>query len=182
MMLNRIRLARRAVGLIGIALLVALIGFSLFVHVAPLSGRHLFIVGGGSMEPSIPIGSLVVVTPTDAMTVSVGDVVTIRADNGVVVTHRITRVVDLPEGRFFELKGDANQSPDASLVPARAIVGAAQQYVPYAGYAQHFLSRVPGIVAALSILGTLLLTYLLLEMVEKPAPAIPGEARESIGP
>ncbi len=180
MKLNLIRLTRRAVGLIGIALLVALIGFSLFVHIAPLSGRHLFIVGGGSMEPSIPIGSLVVVSPTDAMTISVGDVVTIRADNGVVVTHRITRVVDLPEGRFFEMKGDANQSPDASLVPARAIVGAARQYVPYAGYAQNFLSRVPGMVAALSILGALFLSYLLLEMLEEPAGPVSTQARDPI--
>jgi signal peptidase len=182
MILNLIRLTRRALGLIGIALSVALIGFSLFVNIVPLSGLQLFIIGGGSMEPSIPIGSLVIVTPLDAMTVVIGDVVTIRADNGVVFTHRVSHVVDLPEGRFFETKGDANQSLDGGLVPARAIVGAAQQYVPYAGYAQDFLSRVPGMIAVLAVLGALLLSYLLLEMLEEPARAIPGEAREPIGP
>jgi signal peptidase I len=179
---NSIRLARRAVGLIEIALVAVLIGFALFTHIAPLTGRQLFIVGGGSMEPSIPIGSLVVATRTDAMTVAVGDVVTIRADNGVVFTHRVSRVVDLPEGRFFQTKGDANQSPDGSLVPARAIVGAADQYVPYAGYAQAFLSTLPGVIAALSVLGALLLTYLLLEMLAPAARATPAEARAPIGP
>lgn len=182
MILSLIRLARRAVGLIEIALFAVLIGFSLFTHIAPLTGRELFIVGGGSMEPSIPIGSLVLATRTDATTVALGDVVTVRADNGVVFTHRITRVVDLPDGRYFETKGDANPSPDGGLVPARAIVGATEQYVPYAGYARDFLSSVPGVVTALSVLGALLLTYLLLEMIESPARAIAAEAREPIGP
>jgi signal peptidase I len=182
MILSLIRLARRAVGLVGLALLAVLVGFSLFTHIAQLTGDQLFIVGGGSMEPSIPIGSLVVVARTDPMTVAVGDVVTIRADNGVVVTHRITRLVDLTGGRFFELKGDANQSPDGSLVPARAMVGAVQGYVPYAGYAQAFLSSGSGEIGTLAVLGGLFLGYLLLEMAERPARAGPAPVRGPIGP
>ena len=182
MNLNSIRLARRAVGLIGIALFAFLIAFSLFIHIAPLTGRQLFIIGGGSMEPSIPLGSLVVATGTDAMAIAVGDVITIRADNGIVVTHRVSRVVDLPEGRFFELKGDANQSPDASLVPARAIVGAADQFIPFAGYGQMFLSNAPGLVATTSLLGALLLAFLLLDRLVPPARPAPSHAREPIGP
>jgi signal peptidase len=177
---NAIRLARRAVGFIGIALVVLLIGFSLFTHIAPLTGRQLFIVGGGSMEPSIPLGSLVIVTRTDAMKVAVGDVVTIRADNGVVFTHRVTRVVDLQDGRFFETKGDANQARDGGLVPARAIVGAADQWIPFAGYAQGFLSKVQGMIAALSLLGTLLLLYLLLEMLEPSASPVSTKTRDPV--
>lgn len=182
MIQSLIRLARRAVGLVGIALLGVLVGFSLFTHVAMLSGQQLFIVGGGSMEPSIPIGSLVLVARPDPLAVGVGDVVTIRADNGVVVTHRVTRVVDLAQGRFFELKGDANQSPDASLVPARAVIGMVQQYIPYAGYGQAFLSTGSGLIATLAVLGALFLAYLLLEMVERPARAGPAPLREPIGP
>ena len=182
MILTSIRLARRTVGVIGIALLVVLIGFSLFTRVAPVTGRQLFIVIGGSMEPTIPIGSLAIVTPTDVMTVAPGDVVTIRADNGIVFTHRVSRVVDLPEGRFFETKGDANQSLDSGLVPAHEIVGAAEQYVPFAGYAQDFLTDTPGLVAALSLLGALLLTYLLLERLEPAARAFSAHAREPVGP
>jgi signal peptidase len=182
MILTLIRLARRAVGLIGIALFIVLVGVSLFTRLAPLTGRQLFVIIGGSMEPSIPMGSLAVVTPTDVMTIAVGDVVTIRADNGVVVTHRVSGVVDVPEGRFFEMKGDANASPDGSLVPVRAIVGAAGQYVPYAGYAQDFLSKIAGLIAALSALGTLFVAYLLLKMLEPAAAAVPAEAQRPVGP
>jgi signal peptidase len=182
MSLNLIRLARRIFGLIGTALFAILIAFSLFIHVAPLTGHQLFIITGGSMEPSIPLGSLVIATPIDAMTIAVGDIVTIRADNGIVITHRVGRLVDLPEGRFFELKGDANQSPDGSLVPARAILGEAAQYIPYAGYGQMFLSNLPGLIAIASFFAMLLLVFMLLERLERPVLATPAQSREPIGP
>ena len=65
MILNVMRLTRRAVGFIWIALFVVLVGFALVTHIAPLTGRQLFIIIGGSMEPAIPIGSLVVAAPAD---------------------------------------------------------------------------------------------------------------------
>jgi signal peptidase I len=183
MNLSLFRLARRALGLIWIALFAVIVGFSVLTRLAPLSGHDLFTIIGGSMEPSIPIGSLVVATKVDPTTVAVGDVVTIRADNGIFVTHRVIRVVDAPEGPSFALQGDANESADAGLVPARAIVGAANHYIPFAGYMRHFLSTIPGLVAALSLLGTLLLTYLLLGMLLLPAGrANQAQAGDSIRP
>jgi signal peptidase I len=182
MILNVSRLARRTVGVIWITIFVLLVGFSLFTRLAPLTGRELFIIIGGSMEPAIPIGSLVVAAPTDPMTIGVGDVVTIRADNGVVVTHRVMQVVDNADGRFFSLKGDANPSPDGGLVPARAIVGTADQYLPYAGYAQKFLSKFAGLLAVLSVLGLLWVAYMLLGMLEPPAPTVPVQAPKPAGP
>jgi signal peptidase I len=177
-----IRIVRQAVGLVGVALLAVLVAFSLFIHIVPLTGHQLFIVGGGSMEPSIPIGSVVVVGTKDPLTVSLGDIITIRADDGVVITHRVTRLVDLPDGRLFELTGDANKSPDGSLVPARAMVGAVQGDVPYAGYLQDFLSSGSGAVATLAALGALFFAYLLLEMVERSAVATPSPIQGPIGP
>jgi signal peptidase len=135
------------------------------IHLAPLAGRQLFIIGGGSMEPSIPLGSLVIVSPIDVLTVAVGDVLTVRAANGVVFTHRVTRVVDVGEGRFVELRGDANADPDPSLVPGRAIIGRSTHYIPYGGYAQGALSTLPGLVAAGSTLLALLLAHRLLGLL-----------------
>ena len=170
---NLIRIARRVVGLIGTTLFVVLVGFSLFTHIAPLAGYQLFIVGGGSMEPAIPIGSLVVVSQIDAGRVAVGDVITVRADNGVVVTHRVVRVVDQAGGRFYEIKGDANRSPDGSLVPARALIGRVDRFVPFAGYGQEYLSTVPGALTVLGWLGGILLVFVLLEALEPDAKRSP---------
>jgi signal peptidase len=182
MHLTSIRLARRSVGLVGIALFAVVIVFGLFIQIAPLTGRQLFIIAGGSMEPSIPLGSLVIATPTDPLSIAVGDAVTFRADNGVVITHRVGRVVDLSDGRFFALKGDANKSPDASLVPARAIIGAAAQYVPYAGYGQVFLSSVGGLIATASLFAALVVAFLLLEVLERSAGAAVARTREPGAP
>lgn len=179
MMLSLLRPARMAVGLIGIALFLVFGGLSLLTHVAPLMGHHTFIIGGGSMEPSIPIGSLVLATATDPDTVVAGDILTIRADSGVVVTHRVIRAVDLPAGRSFEMRGDANRSADGGLVPADAIVGAVSYYIPYAGYVQAFLSTTPGLIAALSILATLYLAHLLLGLLGSAA-RVPADSLEPV--
>jgi signal peptidase len=180
--LTLVRVARRTVGLVGAVLLVVLAGFSVLTNLSPLAGREVFTIVGGSMEPAIPLGSLVVATRTDPQTIEVGDVVTIRDDNGTVVTHRVTRVVDQPEGRAFELKGDANQSPDGGLVPARAVVGVADVYVPFAGYIRRFLSTTTGFVAAFTALGALGLLYQLLSLIGRPASAAPPPAQEPLGP
>jgi signal peptidase len=182
MNLSLIRIVRRAVGLVGIALFCLLAGFSLFTRVAPLLGSQLYIVGGGSMEPTIPTGSLVLVTHVDADAIEVGDVITIRGESGVVITHRVSGVVDSSRSRSFELKGDANRSPDAGLVPAAAIVGAAGQFIPYAGYAQSYLSTLGGQVTALALLGAFLLAYVLLEMLHGHARATAVPSQEPVGP
>jgi hypothetical protein len=44
------------------------------------------------------------------------------------------------------------------------------------------LSHAPGIVAALAVLGALLLAYVLLEMLERPSRPTPTSARELIDP
>ena len=176
-----VRLVRRAVGFVGIALFAVLLGFSLLTNLARFTGHELFIVGGGSMEPRIPIGSLVIVSRTDASKMAVGTVITVRADNGVVFTHRVVRVVDLVDGRYFATKGDANQTLDGSLVPARAILGTADIYVPVAGYLQHYLSSAAGFVTVLGILGGLFLVQMLLQMLEPSASRGPATTRKPIG-
>src|SRR5258708_771697 len=74
--LGFVRPLRRVVGAIWIALFASLVVFSLFTHVAPAMGHQLFTIVGGSMEPTIPLGSLVLVSPKDPMQTVVGDIVT----------------------------------------------------------------------------------------------------------
>lgn len=175
MSLHLIRHARRVVSLITVAFFVFFLAFSLVTNLTPLTGRQLFVIIGGSMEPTIPIGSLVFVTPTDPSAIVPGDIITVRADNGVVVTHRVSRIVDQPDGRGFETKGDANQSPDGGLVPSRAIVGVVALSIPYAGYARAFLSTTSGMIAAIALLGVLYLIHRVLGIAE--APATPAKVR-----
>ncbi|WP_374210724.1 signal peptidase I [Dietzia sp. Die43] len=69
----------------------------------------------GSMSPTIPTGSLAVVRQIPASDIKVGDVTTVsRGEGQLPVTHRVVSVTPVGGGTYsVEMKGDANDSPDA---------------------------------------------------------------------
>lgn len=98
-----------------------------------LSGHHLFVVSGASMEPAIAKGSLVVVRPTLPATLGIGDVVTFQ-HKGRTVTHRIAAIEEHGDARVFRTKGDANAVADPEPVAFDDRVGLLVAQVPLAGY------------------------------------------------
>ena len=77
---------------------------------------RVYVVHTGSMSPSIPSESAVVVREGDYR---VGDVVSFTV-HGAVVTHRLVAI--RPDGTI-RTKGDANRSADPWRVPARNVIG-----------------------------------------------------------
>lgn len=81
----------------------------------------------GSMEPTIPVHSLVVVQEVDSAELQEGDIITFRATNGALEgalnTHRITAVDTSSGSPVFRTKGDANVVEDADTVAAANVVG-----------------------------------------------------------
>lgn len=75
-----------------------------------------YYVTSGSMEPSFGAGDLLISRPVGAADLSVGDVVTVRASDGYLVTHRVQEIADGADAssRAVILKGDANATPDPS--------------------------------------------------------------------
>jgi signal peptidase len=116
-----------------------------FTMVAPLWTDWGFrAVVSGSMEPAIPIGSLVVVEPTDPTSIRYGDVVTFESpeERGMVVTHRVIEVNGPADGRLFRTQGDANDDVDLVQVPAENVLGQVRFHLPYLGYlAQYIRTR-----------------------------------------
>ena len=104
-----IGVARRLLDVVLVALFVGSFALVALTVVLPRTGHQLFIVRSGSMTPAMPTGSLVVIGPLEAGGPTAGDVVTIRLDSGVVVTHRVTRVFDLDGVPYIATKGDANE-------------------------------------------------------------------------
>jgi signal peptidase I len=153
--------SRRALTAVWVVMLVSLIGLAAWSHLA-----SLIVIAGSSMEPALPRGALIGPAAVDPASIAAGDILTVRADNNVIVTHRVARVVDLPEGRFFELKGDANPSNDPQLVPERAVIGRVDLQVPYAGYVLALLSIPVGLVFLLTALGGMLVGIWLLDDLE----------------
>lgn len=88
----------------------------------------LFRVVTGSMEPAMPVGTVLITKDTPISQIQVGDIVTFRSQkNGmfnVVVTHRVISVQEGRSGKLYlETKGDANTSADASFVDEDYLIG-----------------------------------------------------------
>jgi signal peptidase len=116
------------------ALIVVLFAFSLlFVGIRAL-GLATFVVTGGSMEPTIHKGSLVIDEPVTADQLRLGDVITFDHYDQT-TTHRIVGVEGTASGRMFSTKGDANQITDPEPLTFPGRVGLVKVAVPGLGYA-----------------------------------------------
>lgn len=100
-----------------------------YVNFGPYS---LFRVVTGSMEPAMPVGTLLVSKAVDMSAVEVGDIVTFRATVmgrvGEVVTHRVISVANVDSAILLETKGDANLIADIQYVTQSNFVGKVTWY------------------------------------------------------
>lgn len=161
-----IRLVRRSMTVLWVGLLVSLLLLVVASHLTPMTGHTLFIVRGASMSPAIPLGSVAVDEHVDPASVHIGDVVTLDAGAGHVITHRVTAVFGSGDDLRFQVRGDANATPDPVLDPASTVAGRVTLVVPYLGYLLAMLTLPIGWITVLSWIGTLLLATWLLEEIE----------------
>jgi signal peptidase len=137
------RVVRRAVlGLLLAVVLAVLVG----AGVAWQQGWRVYAVRTGSMEPTIGVGDLVVDGPPGRELPRIGQVVTVRTNQGL-VSHRVQGVLSNSDGPTFTTRGDANPAPDSWQVPQRNLVGVVQYTVPRAGYVTVFLQQPTGVPA-----------------------------------
>lgn len=178
-----IRTARRTVGLVLVAFLAFVIGLVCFDVLAPRFGYGIMTIRGASMAPAIPLGSLVAIDHPDTNALAVGDVISVQSASGMVYTHRVAAIDTTGAERQFRIRGDANATPDAAMVPAAAVVGRVAFHVPVLGFVAVLLTLGTGIVSILSGLASLLLAYWVLEDLEAEATGrSPGEAGATPAP
>lgn len=99
-------------------------------------GMRLYTVQTGSMAPTYPVGTVLIVEPVQFEDLSAGDVITYTSGNAV-VTHRI--VSTDPEKRQFQTKGDNNNVTDSAPVSYDRVIGKVKTGIPYVGLALLFL-------------------------------------------
>jgi signal peptidase I len=94
-------------------LVVAVIGMVTLVAGTATGRLQIQTVPTGSMEPAIPKGSAIVVSPGPVADVAVGDVIVFAApETGVMTVHRVNAIEQGEEGPIFTTKGDANLGAD----------------------------------------------------------------------
>ena len=102
---------------------------SLFV--LRFAGYRPFVVLSGSMEPDIPVGSLIFIDTADAggKEHQVGDVICYQLQD-TYVTHRIYQIDS--QGNYIT-KGDANDTVDFLPVSPEQVMGKAGFHIPVLG-------------------------------------------------
>ncbi len=113
------------------------------VLVPRLAGATPYTVLTGSMEPTYPPGTLVVVKPVDMDDIAVGDVITYQLESGkaTVVTHRVVGVSNRFDGTTQLItQGDANDDPDPLPVAEVQVRGRLWYSAPYLGRLNNVLS------------------------------------------
>lgn len=148
-----------------------------------LGGRKTLIVMGGSMEPTIPVGSVVVSEAVRANRLQVGDVISYVSRSEQIVTHRITEVVQDQSGIGFRTRGDANNAPDPELVRPVNVLGRVWYSVPLAGYILHFGNQTATKVVVIAIALALITAVQLQSYVQRRRASAPAsEAPKALRP
>ena len=130
-------------------------------------GGQIYTVISGSMEPEIPVGSLVYVEGARPEDMKAGDVIAFYGgrDANAIITHRVVenRVI---MGELIT-KGDANQTNDMNPVDYDNFIGYVKWSVPEVGVIAQILTSGEGKIAAASMIGVAVILHLLASAFER---------------
>ncbi|HLC91824.1 MAG TPA: signal peptidase I [Candidatus Saccharimonadales bacterium] len=136
------KLIQRILISLGLIILVGGIGALLLVGL-PFTGMKALTVATGSMNPTIPRGSLVLMHRVPTNSLKVGDVITYAnlAKPGTTITHRIVKVYKL-DGKIpaFVTKGDSNPTADRPIVGGQ-VLGKSVWHAVHLGSWIEFIKR-----------------------------------------
>ncbi len=117
-------------------LCIVLFGFLALVALPRVTSFDALIVRGGSMEPAVGVGSVIIID-RDARDPVVGDIVSFREADGSIITHRVVAA----DAGIYQTKGDANDAADLERRIGANVVGTSIVSIPYVGYAVHVLRQ-----------------------------------------
>lgn len=119
-----------------------------------------YVVMSGSMEPAVPLGSVVFVKPKQ-FGYSQGDIITFLSGTGkdLPVTHRVEALAQEGENPeiVYQTKGDVNNAVDQGLVHKDQVIGAVTLSVPYVGYAVDFAKKPQGFILLVVVPATIII-------------------------
>lgn len=138
----------RVCSVTGTAMIVIVILLCSLLVLPGVFGFHMYNVLSGSMEPSIPVGSLLYVQGGRPEDVVEEDVVAFYSspEEGGIITHRVVKN-NVVSGTL-RTKGDANEKEDPTPVPYENYIGRVRISVPYVGKLLTIMTSLYGKIAA----------------------------------
>lgn len=147
---------------------------------SPIKYR-LYSIQSGSMEPKLPVGSVILVAP--ATSYQEGDIINFRDETNAkqTVTHRIVTVSkDVDLGTIeYRTKGDANEDSDLELIRSERVNGKVIFHLPYLGYPIAFAQTQNGFIALVIIPATLIIYTELLNIKNEISTMFSKKKKES---
>lgn len=163
---SRRRILPAVVRITGTVLLVLLVAACIPLTVPRFLGFQIYSVITGSMEPFIPVGSLVYIKSIEPEDIQEGDVIAFygAGDSASIITHRVV------ENRVFMgefvTKGDANQEEDMNPVPYADFIGRVEHSFPRVGALAELLTSPVGKAAAGGLIAAAILLHILANLLD----------------
>lgn len=114
----------------GVLILISVIASCLPLTVPRLLGYEIYEVVSGSMEPEIPVGSVIYVVKAAPEEIAENEIIAFQSGNSV-ITHRVVEN-RLVEGEFIT-KGDANAKEDFKAASYQSLIGRVSLHIPVMG-------------------------------------------------
>jgi signal peptidase len=152
---------------IGTILLILAIVACLGLTVPRFAGIEQYVVISGSMEPTIPVGSMVYSAQTEPSTLEEGDIIVFNSDKtgDTPITHRVMEN-HVADGEIIT-KGDANGQNDTEPVAYADVLGKLVLHVPMLGYLAAPIATTTGKIA----MGCVILAAYILTVVGRKLSA-----------
>ena len=144
--------------ILGTVILLAVLAVCLPLSVPKLLGYQVYDVVSGSMNPAIPVHSVVLVQPAAPEELQPGEIVAYRSGSSVVI-HRLVEN-HIVEGELVT-KGDANAEPDPLKIEYAGVLGTVTAHIPFIGIYAGALNTLPGKLYAFGFIVAAAMLYLL---------------------
>ena len=153
--------------LLGTILLIVLILGCIPLTVPKAFGYNIYTVISGSMEPAIPVGSLVYVKYQEPESIEKKDIIAFYGsnDSSSIITHRV--VYNKKLSGEFVTKGDANKEKDMNPISYNQYMGKVVLMIPVIGGVAQTLTTGSGKLVLFSFIGLILLLEIVGNIIQK---------------
>lgn len=161
---------------------VITLGALFLLTFVPLFGIEVKIVQSGSMEPALPLGSMIIVLPAEKY--REGDIITFGSDTreAIPTTHRIVSISAIEGEMIYRVKGDANENEDPKPVETDEVIGKVVFHIPYLGYILDLAKKPWGFALLIGIPALLVIVDELTKMYREGRRLIRERKKETTSP